>query len=896
MYELMEEKGTHYITMEYIPGQDLKGLIRQSKQLTMGTTISIAKQVCEGLSEAHKLGTIHRDLKPSNIMIDKEGNARIMDFGIARSLKTKGITGAGVMVGTPEYMSPEQVESKEVDQRSDIYSMGVIFYEMVAGRVPFEGDTPLSVAVKHKTEAPKDPKELNSQLPEDLSRVILTCMEKDKEKRYQTAEELLSELTRIEKGIPTTERVVPKRKPITSREITVTFGLKKLLIPALVVVAIVIIVAVIWQPWSQKEAIPIPSDKPSLAVMYFENNTGDEKLDHWRKMLSDLLITDLSQSKYLRVLSGDRLFKILSGLNQLETETFSSDILKEVAIKGGVNHLLLGKYARMGETFRIDVVLQEASTGEIIGSERVEARGEEEVFPKVDEITRRIKENFKLSAEEIASDIDKEVGKITTSSAEAYKYYIEGREYYHKGESQKNIELMKKAISVDPNFALAYRSLWAASLKDEYIQKAFELRSQLSDKERLWIEGNYYQRSEKTYDKAMEAYKKLTDLYPEISLGYVSLGILYNNLEEWDKAIERFRMPIQNKEEAYWSYDRQAISYMAKGLYDKAKDILEYYLNNFSDHKNIRQGLALNYLCQGKYDLALVEVDRALSFDPNRAYSIARKGDIYLCQGDLIKAEKEYQKLLDLEDQGGASTYKDRLGAMFFLQGKFDEAKNQIKNLFPFDLAYMYLKSGEPEKALEESNRAWSSAVKSENLAWQRQILHYKGLAYLEMNSVDEAQKTAGELKELIEEGLNKKHIRYYHHLLGRIEFEKDNIPKAIEYFKEALSYMPSQFNIASNSNAIFLDSQANAYYKADDLEKAQEKYERITSLTVDRINYGDIYAKSFYMLGKIYEQQGNNAKAIENYEKFLTLWKEADPSISEVEDAKKRLAGLKGK
>ncbi|NOR21876.1 MAG: protein kinase, partial [Candidatus Aminicenantes bacterium] len=171
MYELMEEKGIHFITMEYVPGEDLKSFIRRAETLSAGKAISIAKQVCEGLAEAHELGVVHRDLKPQNIMIDKEGNSRIMDFGIARSLKAKGITDAGVMIGTPEYMSPEQVDAKETDQRSDIYSLGVILYEMVTGRAPFEGDTPLSVAVKQKTETPKDPRKLNSQIPVDLSNV-----------------------------------------------------------------------------------------------------------------------------------------------------------------------------------------------------------------------------------------------------------------------------------------------------------------------------------------------------------------------------------------------------------------------------------------------------------------------------------------------------------------------------------------------------------------------------------------------------------------------------------------------------------------------------------------------------------------------------------------------------
>ena len=212
MYDLCKEEGTKFIIMEYVPGEDLKSLIRKIGQFTVGKAVFVARQVCEGLAEAHILGIVHRDLKPQNIMIDKEGNVHIMDFGIARSLEAKGITETGVIIGTPEYMSPEQVEGKEVDQRSDIYSLGVVLYELVTGRVPFKGDTSLSIAVKHKTEAPLDPRKINTQIPEDLSQVILRCMEKNKEKRHQTAEQLLTELKKIEKCHPTIDIVLPGRK------------------------------------------------------------------------------------------------------------------------------------------------------------------------------------------------------------------------------------------------------------------------------------------------------------------------------------------------------------------------------------------------------------------------------------------------------------------------------------------------------------------------------------------------------------------------------------------------------------------------------------------------------------------------------------------------------------
>ncbi len=347
MYDLNKEEGSYYITMEYVEGQDLKSLIRQTGQLAISTTLSIAKQVCEGLVEAHRLGVVHRDLKPSNIMIDKEGNARIMDFGIARSLKAKGITGAGVMIGTPEYMSPEQAEVKDVDHRSDIYSLGVILYEMITGRVPFEGETPLSIAMKHKSEEPLDPRELNTQIPEYLSKVILRCMEKDKEQRYQSTGEVRSELTRIEEGIPTTETVVPKRKPITSKEITVTFGLKKLLIPALIVIAIIVIGLIIWSPLKQKKSAPIIVDKPSIAVLPFDDLSPQKDQEYFCDGLAESLINALTKIKDLRV-------PALTSTVSFKGEELD---IREIGEKLKVNAVLRGSVQKDGNRFRITAQL-----------------------------------------------------------------------------------------------------------------------------------------------------------------------------------------------------------------------------------------------------------------------------------------------------------------------------------------------------------------------------------------------------------------------------------------------------------------------------------------------------------------------------------------------------------
>jgi serine/threonine protein kinase/Tfp pilus assembly protein PilF len=919
MYELMEYELSHFITMEYVPGEDLKSFIKRVGLLPVGKAISITKQICEGLAEAHRLDVVHRDLKPSNIMIDKEGNARILDFGIARSLKAKSITGTGMIIGTPEYMSPEQVEGKGLDLRSDIYSLGIILYEMVTGRVPFEGETPFAIGMKHKSEIPNPPKEFNAQIPDDLNGIILRCLAKEIGDRFQSAEDLRSELINIEEGIPITERIVPKKKPLTSRDITVQFNLRKLFIPALIFAVVIAAAVVIWKLLPKKAAVSLSSDKPSLAVMYFENNTGDSSLDHWKKALSELLSADLSQSKRLRVLSGDRLFKILSQLNQLEAKSYSSDVLEEVASRGGVANIVRGSYSKAGETFRINIMLQNAVSGELLGSEKVEGQGEDSFFTLVDELTRRIKANFLLSTEEIASDIDEDVGKITTNSPEAYKYYSEGMRLFNKGENRQSIEFMERALEADPEFAMAYRAMaWSyddlkfRDLGKTYLQKALEFSERLSDRERLLIQGNFYHRSFRDNDKALEAYKQLLQLYPEDLTGNSDMARFYHSMELWDKIIELCDVNRKNKDDNVHTYTQLAAAYEAKGLYGKSAEILENYLKDFSDNALIREALALSYLCQGKNELALLEVEKALSLDPDFWQNFRTKGHIYLSSGDFAQAEKEYQKILGLEEEASHQWGMTWLGSLYLLEGKFEKSIDQLKHALALSkklgekgsesgfytrLAYTYLKSGHPEKALEESKKGEQSSLEERGcmLCHQNWALLYKGLAQIEENLMEEAQSTADELKELTQKELNTSYIRLYYHLVGMKELAGENFPAAIDYFTNAVSLLPYQYTTDNlNDQAFFIEPLAFAYYKSGELEKALETYERIVSLTVGRLHWGYEFAKSFYMLGKIYEQKGWEGKAIEHYEKFLDLWKDADEGLPELENAKKRLASLK--
>ena len=293
MFDLSKAERTPYITMEYVSGEDLKSTLRRVGPLSEGKALYIARQVCDGLIEAHKLGVVHRDMKPQNIMIDKQGYPHIMDFGIARSMSGKGLTTSGIMIGTPEYMSPEQVEGKEVDQRADIYAMGVILYEMVTGTTPFKGETAISIAIKHTREKPRNPREINDQISVDLSRLILKCMEKDRNKRYQNVQELLEVLNKISEGIPTTDRVIPE-KPTISRTLAGKPGLKRILIPTFTIVALIIAVVIVWRFTPLPEIIGIspstPEPSPIKDYMNSANQFWKEKnysnaFDQFKKIL-----------------------------------------------------------------------------------------------------------------------------------------------------------------------------------------------------------------------------------------------------------------------------------------------------------------------------------------------------------------------------------------------------------------------------------------------------------------------------------------------------------------------------------------------------------------------------------------------------------------------------------
>lgn len=478
MYDLGEAEGTHFITMEYVPGEDLKSFMRRAKQLSIPTVISIAKQICGGLEEAHKLGIVHRDLKPSNIMIDKDGNVHIMDFGIARSVKTAGITGTGVMIGTPEYMSPEQVESKEVDQLSDLYSLGVILYEMVTGRVPFEGETPLSIARKHADEDPSDPKTINPQIPDDLSHLILKCLEKDKENRYQSAGELITELGNIEKGIPSTAREIPKRKPITSKEITVTLGLKKFFIPALIVLVLAVIAFIILR----KSGPDL--DPNRIVVAIFDNKTGDPEHDVIGHMAADWITQGLDQTGVVEVVPSMSVEKVFSGYT-------GEDPIGFLAQKVKAGTVISGAYYLQGDSIQFHVQVTDARKGKLL-------KALDPVTGPIDDpsgLIEALRQQLMVDLSVLLDPAWQDRAEHMPPSYEAYKEYTEGIKCFSRNEFKQATDHFLKAASLAPDFArpklraaTAYMNLGDRVNAHALIKEVDKIRDKLSQYDRYYLD------------------------------------------------------------------------------------------------------------------------------------------------------------------------------------------------------------------------------------------------------------------------------------------------------------------------------------------------------------------------------------------------------------------------
>ncbi len=923
MYDLNEEAGTHYITMEYVSGQDLRGLIRQSGQLAVGTALSIAGQVCQGLTEAHNQGVIHRDLKPSNIMIDTDGQARIMDFGIARSISAKGITGARVMIGTPEYMSPEQVEGKDVDQRSDIYSLGIILYEMLTGHAPFEGDTPFAVGIKQKSEIPKDPRELNAQIPQNLSRLVLRCLEKEKEKRFQSAEEVRKELEKIQEGIPTAERPIPKRKTVTLKPVTVTLSPKKLALPA-IVVALVAVAAVIWFVFIKKEAPLPPGEKRSIAVISFENQTGDKAYDYLQKAVPNLLITSLEQSKYLRVVTWERMHDLLRQIGKEDVETIDKDLGFELCRMDGAGAIVLGSFVKAGNIFATDVKVLDVASKQIIRSASSKGEGVQSILAKqIGELSKEISKGIGISDKK-AETVQAKIADMTTSSMEAYNLFLKGRDEYEKFYYGQARDSLKKAVELDPNFAVAYlylarvlNILYDTKESRDAFEKAKALSQRATEKERLYIEAAYATAVESDPEKRLRILQEIAQKYPKEKQVHYEIASNYKGRQMFDQAIPEYNKALELDPSFGYALNELAYTYSDMRNFEKAMECFQKYAALLPGDANPIDSIAELYFRMGKLDESIAKYKEALKLKPD--FLASNIGLIY-----LHALNEDYAEALRFVDQFTAiapSVGAKGVGSYFknfllYWTGKRERALSEIKTLIGLaDMlgikeasagmnlltGMIYLDLGEFGLSRTHIQKSYeiTLSVAALNTADGKAILSFSfGLLDLKEKRLDSASSRLAEVKSFlarVSPGY-KTFISFLHDLLNaEILLAEGSVDKAIAVMEKAptLGSPPVIQNIIAFNVPFLKDTLAQAYKAKGQIDKAIAEYERLMTVQPEQGRWTLIHPRYHYELGRLYGDRGLKDQARKQFQKFLEIWKDADPGLPEVEDAKKRLAGL---
>jgi tetratricopeptide (TPR) repeat protein len=694
-----------------------------------------------------------------------------------------------------------------------------------------------------------------------------------------------------------------------------------ILVLALVVIVAIAAAVIVSRGGRSGSRSPPSSTSPTLAILPFTNNTGDESLDYWEHALAELLVSDLSQSRYLRVLPQDRVFFVLRDLDLLDAGVGDAIDVERVASRAQVENIVVGNFIKAGQRFRISATVRNIPSGKGVVLQSVEARSEEEILLRIDELSTKIKNHVVRPVDFTGHDIDLDMGSITTSSIEAYRYYIEGRLSLLNGHALAAKESLEMAVAIDPSFAMAYSLLAMCHRSlpghedeaEEALSRAFELSHHASPRERFYIQAYHYRaQGSGSWGRYLETCQEFVRVYPDDAHAVLFLGEIYLGLEQWDRGIETLESIIDvNDFSGHFDYLRRA--YCALGKYQEALAVAEAAAERYPFQYPYQ--LALNMIYDRSFEAALLEADRMLERTPGYAPALMVKGDVHFFRAEWDRAEEYYRELLN--PVGGDYTrWRSRRDATLRLAnlhlakgqiemalGFLDQAIDEVtavgdsKWLFVFhnDRANLLRAQGDLSGANAEIQTALEEVERRDHVTGKVYTLHTHGMILLEMGNVGGAERAADEMKTEIDGWLNAKLMRVWHHLAGHIGLARNDVGRAVEHFERAVSLLPYQYDPNGHNHAEYYSSLAYAYYLSGDLARAQEWYENTLSLTSGRIWFGDLYAKSHFMLGQIYERRGMKAEAVRSYRTFLDLWREAEIHTPELEQARRSLAALLG-
>ena len=891
IYEIDEAEGECFISMAYIEGKSIKELIKE-KELSIEEILKIGIQIAEGLNTAHMKDIIHRDIKSDNIMLTDEGVVKIMDFGLAKLKGVTKLTKTGATLGTIQYMSPGQAQGMEVDQRSDIFSFGVVLYEMITGQLPFKGEHEAAIIYSIVNETPEPLARYKANISEGLQRIVDKALQKDLSIRYQGAAEVIADLKGLQKETTTAVATKPKKK------------LPPFIIPASIVFVLVLLFLILkpfeFEVVPEKRAI---AEENSLAIMYFENMVDREDTERLGEIVTNLLITDLSESEYMRVLSSQRLYDILKLLGREGEKKINRGVATQVATKAGAKWMLLGNILQLEPRTVITTQLVNVESGQVEASQRITGEMKEEIFSLVDKLTVEIKNDLSLPAV-AQQEPDPSVADVTTHSPEAYRYYLEGLDYFYKAYYTDAEKSFRKALEFDSTFAMAYFRLaivkWGPERR-RLMAKAVEYSDKVSQKEKYYIRS-WDAIVSADYDRSMKELQKIVGRFPDEKEACYWIARCHLARQQFVEAIRYYSKTIEIDPLYKMAYGGLAYVYERIGDFEKSIWAINKYISLAPDEANPYNVQGDLYAYNGKIDQAIESYKKALQIKPDFHKSWWNLGHMYLFKREYAKAESCYQKLSSSPEKSTRSAVRTSLAYIPLYQGRFEEALEVLEHGIAADrmeqcegehTAFKYLLKA----SLYAEKKNLNLAIKEAEIWPQmfRKVYPHHAVVWRDVyvcilaegGEIAEAEKVTRVLKSDIEEQDPSVMFGYWR-VVGAIELAKGNAGAAITYLEKATKEALFQVFWVR-----FL--LAKAYMESGELGEAVAELEKALSRYDDARVIVPIWAvKAYYLLGLAYEKSGWNKKAIEQYEEFLEIWKDADPGIPEVEDAKERLEKLR--